>query len=493
MTTTSPTQGPAALTNPHDVVGLLRAELGERVSEVAADLDATRSDKSGHVSVSRPLAVVSAQSVADVQATMRIAHATGTPVVTRGAGTGLAGGAIASAGEIVLSTLAMNRVLEVSRDDELAVIEPGIINAELNAQLLPHGLWFAPDPASRAISTVGGNIATNAGGLLCAKYGVTRDAVLGLKVVLADGRLLTLGHRTVKGVTGLDLTSLMIGSEGTLAVIVEATVKLRPVQSGIVPTISATFADEDAAARAAAVIVSSGLHPSIMELIGDSAMAGIAAYLELEHPGGSQLIVQTDGPGAELEAQTALAIITSLGGVAVLSTDPAESERLFAVRRSFHPAMLAIGQVLIEDVCVPRSQLPAMFGAIGEIEAKYGITIPTVAHAGDGNLHPNFVIPGPPGGNDEVPDEIWAAADELFLAALRLGGTLTGEHGVGILKRRWLRDELGDDQLELQRQIKAVFDPTGILNPGKVFAAQAEVGAADETPGNTASGSRARR
>jgi glycolate oxidase len=186
-----------------------------------------------------------------------------------------------------------------------------------------------------------------------------------------------------------------------------------------------------------------------------------------------------------------LSIITSLGGVAELSTDPAEGERLFAVRRSFHPAMLALGQVLIEDVCVPRSQLPAMFGAIGEIEAKYGITIPTVAHAGDGNLHPNFIIPGVPGGNDEVPDLIWAAADELFLAALRLGGTLTGEHGVGILKRRWLRDELGDDQLELQRQIKAVFDPTGILNPGKVFAAEA-VGVG-ETPGNTATAARARR
>ena len=167
------------------------------------------------------------------------------------------------------------------------------------------------------------------------------------------------------------------------------------------------------------------------------------------------------------------------------------------MRRSFHPAMLTLGQVLIEDVCVPRSQLPAMFGVIGEIEAKYGITIPTVAHAGDGNLHPNFVIPRTPGGYDavptEVPDEIWAAADELFVGALRLGGTLTGEHGIGILKRRWLRDELGDDQLELQRQIKAVFDPAGILNPGKVFAADAAADAAVETPGNTAQTTHARR
>ncbi len=350
-----------------------------------------------------------------------------------------------------------------------AVVQPGIINADLNAQLEPHGLWFAPDPASRAISTVGGNIATNAGGLLCAKYGVTRDAVLGLKVVLADGRLLELGHRTVKGVTGLDLTALMIGSEGTLGVIVEATVKVRRLVAGPVAVISASFATVDDAARAAAVITSSGLHPAIMELIGDSAMAGIAAHLGIDHPGGSQLIIQADGPAARAEADAMVAVISSLGGVAELSLDRAEGERLFAIRRSFHPAMSARGTVLIEDVCVPRSKLPAMFAAIGEIEARYGITIPTVAHAGDGNLHPNFIVEKNTVDGPDVPDEIWSAADELFLAALRLGGTLTGEHGIGLLKRRWLRDELGDDQLELQKQIKSVFDPQAVLNPGKVF------------------------
>ena len=447
------------------VVALLRSALGDAVSTDAPALDAARSDKSGHVSGSAPLAVVSARSVDDVQAVLRIASQTGTPVVTRGAGTGLAGGAIAEAGQIVLSTLAMDRLLEVSVDDELAVVQPGIINAALNEQLAPHGLWFAPDPASRAISTVGGNIATNAGGLLCAKYGVTRDAVLGLKVVLADGRLQELGHRTVKGVTGLDLTALMVGSEGTLGVIVEATVKARRLVTGPVAIISANFGTVDDAARAAAVITSSGLHPAIMELIGESAMAGIAAHLGIDHPGGSQLIIQADGPAAQTEADGIVAVIRSLGGTVELSLDRAEGERLFGIRRAFHPAMAAQGTVLIEDVCVPRSALPAMFGAIGEIEAKYGITIPTVAHAGDGNLHPNFIL----GQSSEVPDEIWSAADELFLAALRLGGTLTGEHGIGILKRRWLRDELGDDQLALQEQIKAVFDPQGILNPGKVF------------------------
>lgn len=447
-----------------DVLSALRDALGDAVSTEAVALAAAREDRSGHVSDSAPLAVVSARSIEQVQAVMRIATEHRTPVIPRGAGTGLAGGAIAREGEIVLSTLAMNRLLEVSVDDELAVVEPGMLNAELNRQLEPHGLWFAPDPASREISTVGGNIATNAGGLLCAKYGVTREAVLGLKVVLPNGRMLALGHRTVKGVTGLDLTALMIGSEGTLGVIVEATVRLRRLTPGTVATVSANFANVEEAARAAATISASGLRPAIMELIGESAMTAICAHLGIEHPGGSQLIVQTDGPGAEVEGAAVLDVVTSLGGVAELATDPAEGERLFGIRRSFHAAMAARGSVLIEDVSVPRSALPAMFAAIGDIERRFGITVPTVAHAGDGNLHPNFVFEGP-----DVPDAIWAAADEMFLAALRLGGTLTGEHGVGILKRRWLEAELGADQLALQRQIKAVFDPLGILNPGKVF------------------------
>lgn len=447
-----------------DVLLSLADALGDAVSTDPAALAAARSDQSGHVAASAPLAIVHARSIDDVQAVMRIASTTGTPVVTRGAGTGLAGGAIASAGEIVLSTLAMDRVLEISRDDELAVVQPGILNSELNRQLEPHGLWFAPDPASRAISTVGGNIATNAGGLLCAKYGVTREAVLGLTVVLADGRMLRLGHRTVKGVTGFDLTALMIGSEGLLGVIVEATLRLRPLVPGVVATISANFADVEAAARAASVISASGLRPAIMELIGESAMAAIAEHLGIEHPGGSQLIVQTDGPAAETEAHAIAASLDSLGGAASMSVDREEGERLFAIRRAFHPAMAARGTVLIEDVSVPRSRLPEMFAAIGRIEQRYGISIPTVAHAGDGNLHPNFVFEG-----SVVPDHIWAAADQLFVTALRLGGTLTGEHGIGILKKRWLRDELGDDQFELQRQLKLVFDPQGILNPGKVF------------------------
>ena len=456
----------------HPVTALdgLRTELGDALRTDEAALDEARADKSGHVAASFPLAVVEARSIADVQATLRFASAHGIPVVPRGAGTGLAGGAIGSAGEIVLSTRRMDRILEVSVDDELAVVEPGVINADLNAALFDRGLWWAPDPASRAIATVGGNIATNAGGLLCVKYGVTREAVLGLKVVLADGRLLEVGHRTVKGVTGYDLTALMIGSEGTLGVIVEATLRLRPLPKGTPVTVKAEFATVEQAARASSVVSASGTTPAIMELLDATAVRNIGAFLDLELGSGAVLLAQTDGVGAAEEAASIAAVMRSLGGTVELTEDPEESARLFDIRRAFHPSLEALGTVLIEDVAVPRSALPAMFASIERISAKYGIEIPTVAHAGDGNLHPNFVFTAPEvDGHVDVPDEVWAAADEMFLDCLRLGGTLTGEHGVGILKKRWLRDELGDDSFALQKQIKQVFDPANILNPGKIF------------------------
>jgi len=449
------------------VVGRLRAALGDRVDTAAESLDAARADKSGHAAPGRPLAVVHAASVEDVQAVMRIATATRTPVVVQGARTGLAGGSNAGAGEIALSLRGMTRILEVRPDDLLAVVEPGILNADLNAALAEHGLWWAPDPASRAISTVGGNIATGAGGLLCAKYGVVRDAVLGLDVVLADGRLLRLGHRSVKGVTGLDLTSLFIGSEGTLGVVVGATLKLRRLVPGTVCTIAATFPGVRDAAAGSAAVTAAGIQPAIMELMDATSLAAAHALLALPAPtpGAAQLTVQTDGPAAVAEAEAVARVLRDAGGTVAVSQDPDEGERLLAVRRAMHPAMESLGTTLIEDVSVPRSALPDMFDEIARIERDYGIVIPTVAHAGDGNLHPNFIFEGA-----EVPPRIWEAADELFRAALRLGGTLTGEHGIGVLKSRWLADELGDDQWELQRQVTAVFDPLGILNPGKVFA-----------------------
>ncbi|MCT9002712.1 FAD-binding oxidoreductase [Microbacterium memoriense] len=450
-----------------DVVALLRAALGDRVDTSPASRNHARADKSGHAADGTPLAVVHAASVHDVQETLRIASATGTPVVTRGAATGLAGGANTGAGEIALSLRAMDRILEVRPDDLLAVVEPGILNADLDRALTAQGLWWPPDPASREISTVGGNIATGAGGLLCAKYGVVRDCVLALDVVLADGRLLQLGHRSVKGVTGLDLTALMIGSEGTLGVIVGATLKLRRRIAGETRTLTATFPGVRDAAVASAAVTASDVQPAIMELMDAASLAAVHAHLALPLParGQAQLTIQTDGPSAAADADAIAAVLAAAGGTVRVAADGTEAEQLWRVRRSMHPAMETLGTTLIEDVSVPRSALPAMFDEITRVEEAYGLTIPTVCHAGDGNLHPNFVFAG-----SVVPDAVWAAADEIFRAALRLGGTLTGEHGIGVLKSRWLRDELGDDQWELQRQIARVFDPAGILNPGKVFA-----------------------
>ena len=449
------------------VLELLQQDLGDIVDTSDDSLEQARADRSGHRSPGRPIAVVRARTVDDVQRTLRIASATVTPVVVRGAGTGLAGAANAGPGQIVLSTAEMDRIIEVRPDDLLAVVEPGILNATLNAQLAEHDVWWAPDPASREISTVGGNIATGAGGLLCAKYGVVRDAVLGVDIVLADGRLLRLGHRTVKGVTGLDLTSLVIGSEGRLGVIVGATLKLRRLVEGGTCTITATFDSVRDAAAASAAVTASGAQPAIMELMDARMLAAVHALLGLpvSDAGTAQLTIQTDGPAAREEAARIVAVLRAAGGAVVETDDPVEGERLLAIRRSTHPALAALGTTLIEDVAVPRSAMPAMFDEIARIEQEYGVVIPTVAHAGDGNLHPNFIFDG-----DEVPDHIWEAAGELFRAAIRLGGTLTGEHGIGMLKSRWLAEELGEDQWRIQRDIMRVFDPQGILNPGKVFS-----------------------
>lgn len=461
-----------------DVLDWLAAALGDEAIAAGvlttdpALLDAVRTDRSGWVAEGTPLALVNAARVEHVQATMRAASEFRVPVVPRGAGTGLAGGANGTDGAIVLSVAGMDRIVEISAADQLAVVEPGLVNSDLNDALEPHGLFFAPDPASRAISTIGGNIATNAGGLLCAKYGVTREAVLGLDVVLADGRLVRTGHRTVKGVTGYDLTALFVGSEGTLGVIVGATVRLLPIPAGEPRTIGAIFPDVRAAAEAAARVSAAGLRPAVMELIDGPALERISAYLGEQTiadafgttGGGSFLLVQFDGPSAGDDAVAAGALIGETGGTVRVAADAEEGERLLAIRRAFHPALASGGDVLIEDVAVPRSRMPEMFAAIESISQRYGIPIPTVAHAGDGNLHPNFVYEG-----EEAPPAVWDAAGDLFRTAVELGGTLTGEHGVGVLKRRWLADELGPDSYELQVKLKSVFDPLGILNPGKVF------------------------
>lgn len=444
----------------------LQAELGDNVSVSAEELESMRWDRSGFSAEGIPLCIVHAKDVADVQSVLRIANEWSTPVVTRGAGTSVAGGSFAGQGEIVLSLRAMNRILHINETERYAVVEPGMINDHLDKELRARGFWFAPDPASRDISTVGGNIATNAGGLMCTKYGVTREAVLALTVVLAGGEIIRMGRATAKGVTGLDITGLLVGSEGTLGVIVDATVRIRPLVPGSVSTVAAYFPTAQQAANACSAVTAAAIQPMIMELMDDRAVRTVHAHLGLDAPplGASHVLVQTDGPGAVDEATAVAEIFSSLGGDVHFATSDTEADQLLRIRRSLHGAIASLGTTLIEDVCVPRDRLGEMFAIISDIERTYDLLIPVVAHAGDGNLHPTFVFDTP-----EPSAKIWEAAGDLFQAALRLGGTLTGEHGVGVLKRRWLRDELGDTQWRLQRDIKRVFDPKGILNPGKVF------------------------
>lgn len=460
----------------------LRALLGSRWVQDAAALAAVRTDRSGLLARGTALGIAEAESTEEVSAILRIAAAHGVPVVPRGAGTGLAGGAVAGTGEVVLSLARMNRILEIDTVDEVARVEAGVINADLDAVAKAHGLRFAPDPASRAISTIGGNIATNAGGLLCAKYGVTREAVLGLTVVLPEGRVLRTGRRTLKGVTGYDVTALLTGSEGTLAVITEATLRLVPRPTVPPLTFGAILPSLNEALRLCEELQREGQRPSLLELLDARCVVAITEYLtEAQLPGpfatlkgaalGQAVVVtQWDEEGAESAAARAERLVAALGGSSLLLEGEDEGEALLEVRRAMNPALPTGSDVLIEDVCVPRARLADMYAAIARIEAETGVEIPAVAHAGDGNLHPHLAVAEherTPGG--EVPERVWDAAARVFAAAVELGGTLSGEHGIGVLKARWLRDELGEDSLELQRGIKQLFDPAGQLNPGKVF------------------------
>jgi len=432
-----------------------------------AVLAAHRYDRSGWTPEVRPAVVASVHDVAGVQHVLRLAHETATPVVARGAGTGLAGAATAADGGIVLDLTGLNRIVDVVIADELALVQPGVLTADLDRAAQRHGLRYAPDPASVEISTVGGNIATNAGGLRCAKYGVTRDAVLGLDVVLADGRLIHTGRRAIKGVTGYDLTSLFVGSEGTLGVIVGAALRLRPIPAATA-TICAYFPDAVSAFAAVGAVRAAGVVPAVAEFVDGPTLGRIDEHLgtTLRGRGDAFLLVQTDGAAAAAEAEQAVRALRAHATDVEVTTDPVEGARLTAVRRAALPALERVGRVLIEDISVPRSQLPAAVEAVRAAAASTGTSMHTFAHAADGNLHPIIVLA--PGQEPSDPAVV-AAADSIFRAALDLGGTVSGEHGVGVLKRRWMRAELGEDVDALQRQIKAVFDPKGILNPGKAI------------------------
>lgn len=439
---------------------------GARVT-ADSDIVAAYSTDRSYPAPGKAFAVVHARDTADVAAALAWASAHRVPVVPRGAGTGLSGGSTAPDGSLILNLTPMSAIREIDPVNMLAVVEPGVINGDLNRAAREHGLMFAPDPSSWEISTVGGNIATNAGGLRCVKYGVTRDAVLGLEVVLADGRTIQTGRRTVKGVTGYDLTGLFTGSEGTLGVITEATVRLRPLPDEPATTVLAVFPDQMRAAEAATSIITSGLRPSLLELIDRATLRAIEEWkpmgvgLDAE----AVLIAQTDDPPARGPRILELCITAGAEETAI-SSDEAEANALLEIRRLAYPATERLGACLVEDVCVPISRLGEMIGAVQEAGARHGARILTVAHAGDGNLHPVFVYDR---SLSEPPAEVWAAADEIFTKALALGGTLTGEHGVGLIKRRWIGQELDSDSLDVQHTIKRTLDPHGILNPGKAI------------------------
>lgn len=424
-------------------------------------------DRSGYVSPSVPDGVVFAESIDDVVQTMKRATELGVPVVPRGAGSGLAGGAAAHAGQVVLDVSGMNRILHIDPVEQIAVVEPGVLNAEVNQAVAAHGLFYAPDPASTAICSIGGNVATNAGGMWCAKYGVTRESILALRVVLPDGRLLDTGRGTIKGVTGYDLNALMIGSEGTLGIVVEAKLRLRP-KPVHTATLVTYFPDVSAAAQAASAIIAARVQPPVLELMDGQTLAAVDAAQGTDHAarGSAFLLAQTDGYGAHLEQEVLIEAIRPFASSIEQAGDAEQAEALMAARRAAIPAVERLGRVQICDVGVPRNRLAEAFAGLEEIARKTGVRIFTVAHAADGNLHPIIAV-GPDESITEGPAKV--ALGDMFHLAGRLGGTLTGEHGVGLLKRDWLTEELGETSLELQHAIRDVFNPHGILNPGKAI------------------------
>ena len=415
-----------------------------------------------------PLALVRAESTEDVAATLRWATEHCVPVVPRGAGTGLSGGSSAIDGAITISVERLRR-LEVDPAGMTATVGPGVLNAELKAAAKAEGLWYPPDPSSFEICSIGGNLATNAGGLCCVKYGVTTDYVLGMEVVLADGRVVRLGGRTIKDVVGYDLKRLFVGSEGTLGIITEATLRLRPVPPAAA-TMVATFEDAVAAGRAVAAIVTV-VRPSALELMDRAAIAAVEAARPqgLDASVGALLLGQSDAGGpAGLAEVTRMAELAAAAGATytAVTDDPDEGEALLAARRFAIPAVERLGAVLIEDVGVPVPRIPDLLEAVAAIAARRDTLIAVIGHAGDGNFHPLITFDR----HDPVAlARAEQAFDEVMQAALDLGGTITGEHGVGTLKRGFVEAQLGEDVLDISRRVKAALDPLGILNPGKAL------------------------
>ena len=450
-------------------VDLLRQAVGdEHVLTAKHDLLAYSTDATP-LQRAMPEAVVLAGSRDDVITVLRLAAAHRFPVTPRASGTNLSGGAVPLHGGVVLSCARMNRLLEIDETNLTATVEPGFQNAHLQAAVAERGLFYPPDPGSQSISTIGGNVMECSGGLRGLKYGITRDYVMGMEAVLMGGETIRLGGKLTKDVAGYDLVRLLVGSEGTLAVLTEITVKLLPMPAAKM-TGAAFFADLESSARSVGRIVADRILPATLEFLDRTTMQVVdaSANLGLPDDAGAMLIFGQDGAAEVVERETRrMAEICREEGairVEVAATD-AEADKLLAARRGAIPALARLAPTLIlEDVTVPRSELPAVVRKIQQIGIEEELLIAVFGHAGDGNLHPVCCI------DDRDPAQVarvHRAFDRIFATALEHGGTITGEHGIGVTKLSHLEDRLGATGIELLRGIKRAFDPLGLLNPGK--------------------------
>jgi glycolate oxidase len=456
------------------LVTRLRDLLGK--SAVLTDSDVTASyarDMMPLAPSGRPLAVVLPANVEEVQAVVKACAEAGVPIVPRGAGSGLSGAANAIDGCVTLSMTKLDEIVEIDPGNRLAVVQPGVVNLDFRNAVEKHGLFYPPDPSSYDWCTIGGNLSTNAGGLCCVKYGVTTDSVLGLEVVLADGSLLKTGRRTVKGVAGYDLARLFVGSEGTLGVITQATVQLKPLPQAPA-TLVAGFTTTEAAGEAVARIVREGLVPSLLEIMDASSIKASETYLKTDLGAGSNcqalLLGQSDAGGevARRELAAIEQICTDCGADLAYTTEDLEEGRmLLQARRVVLTALETYGQWLTDDVCVPRTRIAELIRGCEKISSEVGLRIAVVGHAGDGNMHPTIVYQ--PDDEDEFA-RAQRAFDAILEVGLSLGGTVTGEHGVGKIKREWLAREIGPVGIRVHRQIKAALDPENLFNPGSMFS-----------------------
>jgi glycolate oxidase len=434
-------------------------------------MESYRYDRAMFCPAGMPAAVVLARETAHVQIAVRVAAAAGVPIVPQGARSGLSGAANALEGCIVISLEKMDKILEIEPVDRYVVTQPGVYNAVLSRAVAEQGLFYPPDPSSWEFCSIGGNLSTNSGGLCCVKYGVTTDYVLGLEVVLADGRILRTGRKTVKGVAGYDLTKLIVGSEGTLGIITEATLALRP-EAARPRTMAALFSSGVAAGEAIVEIIRSGVSLSLLEIMDRTTIAAENSYKRMDLPteAAAMLIAQSDAGGEAGAADVAAVakLCRDNGAIECIEADdPAEGELLLEARRAALVALDQLGTTMIDDVCVPRSRLADFIGAVEALATELDITVGVLGHAGDGNMHPTVVFdPTDPAQAERAQ----LAFDRIMEVGLELGGTITGEHGVGVLKRAWLAEEIGPVAIDVHRAIKTALDPENLLNPGKVVA-----------------------